>query len=66
MKKQMRKLYDKYPDDVEAQTFYALAVLAVGYATPTDTTLANQLKAAAHPRKAVEEQIPNIPASPTI
>jgi tetratricopeptide (TPR) repeat protein len=42
----MRKLYDKYPDDVEAQTFYALAVLAVGYATPADTTLANQLKAA--------------------
>jgi tetratricopeptide (TPR) repeat protein len=44
--KAMRKLYDKYPDDVEAQTFYALAVLAVGYSTPTDTTLANQLKAA--------------------
>ncbi len=43
----MRKLYDKYPDDVEVQTFYALAVLAVGYATPTDTTLANQLRAAA-------------------
>src|SRR5467141_1546191 len=45
--KAMRKLYDKYPDDVEVQTFYALAVLAVGYATPTDTTLANQLRAAA-------------------
>ena len=45
--KAMRKLYDKYPDDFEAQTFYALAVLAVGYATPTDTTLANQLQAAA-------------------
>jgi tetratricopeptide (TPR) repeat protein len=45
--KAMRKLYDKYPDDVEAQTFYALAVLAVGYATPTDTTLGNQLKSAA-------------------
>ena len=44
--KAMRKLYDKYPDDIEAQTFYALAVLAVGYATPTDTTLANQLHAA--------------------
>jgi len=43
----MRKLYDKYPDDVEVQTFYALAVLAVGYATPTDTTLANQVRAAA-------------------
>src|SRR6267154_2677875 len=44
--KAMRQLYDKYPDDLEAQTFYALAVLAVGYATPTDTTLANQLQAA--------------------
>ena len=44
--KAMRNLSNKYPDDFEAQTFYALAVLAVGYATPTDTTLANQLKAA--------------------
>ncbi len=44
--KAMRKLSDRYPDDVEAQTFYALAVLAVGYATPTDTTLSNQLQAA--------------------
>jgi tetratricopeptide (TPR) repeat protein len=45
--KAMRRLYDRYPDDVETQTFYALAVLAVGYANPTDTTLSNQLKAAA-------------------
>jgi tetratricopeptide (TPR) repeat protein len=44
--KAMRNLFDKYRDDVEVQTFYALAVLAVGYATPTDTTLAHQLKAA--------------------
>ena len=44
--KAMRKLYDRYPDDVETQAFYALAVLAVGYATPTDTTLANQKQAA--------------------
>ena len=44
--KAMRELYDRYPDDFEVQTFYALAVLAVGYATPTDTTLSNQLKAA--------------------
>ncbi len=44
--KAMRPLYERYPDDVEAQTFYALAVLAVGYANPTDTTLSNQLKAA--------------------
>ena len=44
--KAMRPLYERYPDDVETQTFYALAVLAVGYANPTDTTLSNQLKAA--------------------
>jgi tetratricopeptide (TPR) repeat protein len=45
--KAMRQLRDKYPDDFEAQTFYAFAVLAVGYATPNDTTLSNQLQAAA-------------------
>src|SRR6266568_9104389 len=45
--KAMRTVYERYPDDVETQTFYALAVLAVGYANPTDTTLSNQLKAAA-------------------
>src|SRR3984893_2057772 len=45
--KAMRDLYDRYPDDFEAQTFYALAVLSVGYATPTDTTLSKQLQAAA-------------------
>src|SRR5947208_5871731 len=45
--KAMHTLYERYPDDVETQTFYALAVLAVGYANPTDTTLSNQLKAAA-------------------
>lgn len=44
--KAMKKLRDKYPDDVEAQTFYALAKLAVGYATPNDTALSNQLEAA--------------------
>ena len=44
--KAMRKLRERYPDDFEAQTFYALAVLAVGYANPTDTTLSNQLQAA--------------------
>jgi len=44
--KAMRELYNRYPDDVETQTFYALAVLAVGYATPTDTTLSDQLRAA--------------------
>jgi tetratricopeptide (TPR) repeat protein len=45
--KAMRQLSDKYPDDFEAQTFYAFAILALGYATPTDTTLGKQLQAAA-------------------
>lgn len=44
--KAMRQLYEKYPNDFEVKTFYAFAVLAVGYATPTDTTLSKQLKAA--------------------
>jgi tetratricopeptide (TPR) repeat protein len=44
--KGMRELAQKYPDDVEAQTFYSLAILAVGYATPNDTTLSKQLEAA--------------------
>jgi hypothetical protein len=44
--KEMRELAAKYPDDVEAQTFYSLAILAVGYATPSDTTLSKQLEAA--------------------
>src|SRR2546423_1315169 len=44
---EMRELARKYPDDVEAQTFYTLALLAVGYATPNDTTLSKQLEAAA-------------------
>jgi tetratricopeptide (TPR) repeat protein len=45
--KAMRHLSEKHPDDFEVQTFYAFAILAVGYATPTDTTLAKQLQAAA-------------------
>ena len=53
--KAMRKLYEKYPDDVEAQTFYALAVLAVGYGMPTDTTLTNQLQAAGILGKVMEK-----------
>jgi tetratricopeptide (TPR) repeat protein len=44
--KEMRDLAQKYADDIEAQTFYALAVLAVGYATPNDTMLSKQLEAA--------------------
>jgi tetratricopeptide (TPR) repeat protein len=45
--KAMRELYGRYPDDLETRVFYALAVLSVGYATPTDTTLSKQLEAAA-------------------
>ena len=45
--KSMRQLYEKYPNDFEVETFYAFAVLAVGYATPTDTTLSKQREAAA-------------------
>ncbi|MEO8439930.1 MAG: hypothetical protein ABI540_06870 [Spartobacteria bacterium] len=45
--KAMRELAGKYPDDVEAQTFYALARLALGYSTPNDTSLSHQLAAAA-------------------
>src|SRR5437588_6524718 len=44
--KAMRQLSEKYPNAVETQTIYALAVLAVGYANPTDATLSNQLEAA--------------------
>jgi tetratricopeptide (TPR) repeat protein len=45
--KAMRQLFEKYSNDFEVQTFYAFAVLAVGYATPNDTTLSKQLEAAA-------------------
>ena len=44
--KEMRELAAQYSDDVEAQAFYTLAILAVGYATPNDTTLSKQLEAA--------------------
>src|SRR5881398_769965 len=45
--KAMHQLRDKYPDDFEIEAFYAFAVLAVGYATPNDTSLSKQLEAAA-------------------
>ena len=44
--KAMRDLLEHYPDDFEIETFYALARLSVGYATPNDTSLSNQLAAA--------------------
>ena len=58
--KAMRQLYDKYPNDFEVATFYAFAVLAVGYATPSDTTLSKQLEAAALLEK-LWKQNPNHP-----
>ena len=58
--KAMRQVYDKYPNDFEVETFYAFAVLAVGYATPTDTTLSKQLEAAALLEK-LWKQNPNHP-----
>jgi tetratricopeptide (TPR) repeat protein len=56
----MRQLRDKYPNDFETQTFYAFAVLAVGYATPNDTSLSKQLEAAAILEK-LREQNANHP-----
>jgi len=44
--KAMRDLLEHYPDDFEGETFYALARLSVGYATPNDASLSNQLAAA--------------------
>src|SRR2546429_3261133 len=58
--KAMHQLCDKYPDDFEVQAFYAFAVLAVGYATPNDTTLSKQLEAAALFEK-LWKQNPNHP-----
>jgi tetratricopeptide (TPR) repeat protein len=42
----MRQVHERYPKDFEAAAFYALALLGVGYATPSDTTLSKQLEAA--------------------
>ena len=58
--KAMRQLRDKYPDDFEVQTFYAFAVLGVGYATPNDVTLSKQLEAAGTLEK-LWQQNPNHP-----
>ncbi len=58
--KAMQQLRDKYPDDFEVQTFYAFAVLGVGYATPNDTSLSKQLEAAGILEK-LRKQNPNHP-----
>jgi tetratricopeptide (TPR) repeat protein len=41
----MEKTHARHPEDQEAAIFYALALIAVGQANPTDTTLANQKQA---------------------
>lgn len=43
----MKKVYDKFPKDLETRVLYAFAVLAVGYATPLDKTLTHQKAAGA-------------------
>ena len=58
--KAMRQLYEKYSTDFEVETFYAFAILAVGYATPTDTTLSKQRESAALLEK-LWKQNPNHP-----
>ena len=58
--KAMRQLRDKYPDDFEVETFYAFAVLGVGYSTPNDATLSKQLEAAGMLEK-LWKQNPNHP-----
>ena len=51
--KAMEQLTQRYPDDYEAQVFYALTLQAS--APPTDTTYANQLKSAAILQKLYEQ-----------
>jgi len=51
--KAMEQLTQRYPDDYEAQVFYALTLQAS--ASPTDTTYANQLKSAAILQKLYEQ-----------
>jgi hypothetical protein len=50
----MEHLSQSYPDDTEAQIFYALALIAT--ASPTDKTYANQLKAVAILEPIFEEE----------
>jgi tetratricopeptide (TPR) repeat protein len=56
----MGKLYAKYPDDLEAGTFYALSLL--GSASPTDTSLSAEKKAVAvlNPIFAKEPEHPGV------
>jgi hypothetical protein len=43
----MGRLVEAHPEDEEARTFYALALIAVGNLTPEDTSLSRQAKAGA-------------------
>ena len=52
--KAMEALAQRYPDDTEAQIFYALALEMT--APPTDTTYANQFKAASILQKLLPQQ----------
>jgi predicted Zn-dependent protease len=54
----LEQLHRKYPDDREAEIFYAYALSALG--SPTDQTFAYQLKGAAILEKLLEE-LPNHP-----
>ncbi|HKA43615.1 MAG TPA: hypothetical protein VKF40_16670 [Burkholderiales bacterium] len=56
----LKQICDKYPDDPEAEIFYAYAVTAL--APPTDKTYAYQLKGAAILEKALAEH-PNHPGA---
>src|SRR5262245_45995129 len=56
----LEQIYNKYPDDPEAQIFYGYAVTAL--APPTDKTYAYQLKGAAILEKAFAEH-PNHPGA---
>ena len=58
----MHKVYERFPKDVETQVFYAFAVLSVGYATPTDTTLTKQ-KAAGKMLEKLWKQNPHHPGA---
>jgi hypothetical protein len=49
----MEQLAQRYPDDYEAQVFYALTLQAS--ASPADTTYTNQLKSAAILQKLYEQ-----------
>ena len=58
----MHTLYDKYPDDFEAQTFYALALMAVGYRDAYRHNVSESTSSGCYFGKVVEEE----PESPGV